>query len=129
MTIFNFRQLEKEKKENSSTFKQDFTNYLKPIFKIYRIMISITAIIKSKEETTEVVKEMILSLVTNTRKEAACIRYDLHYSENVFIIWEEWTDQPGLDIHNSQQYLIDFIAESQDLLAAPIQVYKTSEVF
>jgi len=129
LTIFNFRQLEKEKKENSSTFKQDFTNYLKPIFKIYRIMISITAIIKSKEETTEVVKEMILSLVTNTRKEAACIRYDLHYSENVFIIWEEWTDQPGLDIHNSQQYLIDFIAESQDLLAAPIQVYKTSEVF
>ena len=92
-------------------------------------MISITAIIKSKEETTEVVKEMIHSLVTNTRKEAACIRYDLHYSENVFIIWEEWTDQPGLDIHNNEQYLIDFIAESEDLLAAPIQVYKTSEVF
>ncbi|OYX81250.1 MAG: antibiotic biosynthesis monooxygenase [Flavobacteriales bacterium 32-34-25] len=91
-------------------------------------MISITAIIKSKEETTEVVKKMIHNLVTNTRKEAACIRYDLHYSENVFIIWEEWIDQPGLDIHNSQQYLIDFIAESEDLLAAPIQVYKTTQV-
>lgn len=92
-------------------------------------MISITAIIKSKKENTEVVKDMVHSLVTNTRKEAACIRYDLHYSENVFIIWEEWTDQPGLDIHNSQKYVIDFIAESEDLLAAPIQVYKTSEVF
>lgn len=92
-------------------------------------MISITAIIKSKKENTEVVKEMVHNLVTNTRKEAACIRYDLHYSENVFIIWEEWTDQAGLDIHDSQPYLIDFIAESEDLLAAPIQVYKTTEVF
>ncbi len=92
-------------------------------------MISITAIIKSKKETIEVVKEMVHSLVTNTRKEAACIRYDLHCSENIFIIWEEWKDQLGLDIHNSQTYLIDFIAESEDLLAAPIQVYKTTQVF
>ncbi len=92
-------------------------------------MISITAIIKSKEETTEVVKEMIHNLVTNTRKEAACIRYDLHYSENVFIIWEEWKDQVGLDIHNSQPYLIDFIADTETLLASPIKVYKTSQVF
>lgn len=91
-------------------------------------MISITAIIKSKKENTEVVKEMVHSLVTNTRKEAACIRYDLHYSDTIFIIWEEWKDQSGLDIHNSQKYLIDFVAESEDLLAAPIQVYKTTQV-
>lgn len=92
-------------------------------------MISITAIIKSKKENTEVVKEMVHNLVTNTRKEAACIRYDLHHSENVFIIWEEWKDQAGLDTHNSQQYLIDFIADSETLLASPIQVYKTTQVF
>lgn len=91
-------------------------------------MISITAIIKSKKETLETVQEMVHNLVANTRKEAACIRYDLHCTENVFIIWEEWTDQAGLDIHNSQPYLIDFIAKSEDLLAAPIQVYKTTQV-
>jgi len=91
-------------------------------------MISITAIIKSKKENTEVVKEMVHNLVSNTRKEAACIRYDLHYTENVFIIWEEWTDQAGLDIHNSQLYLLDFIAKSETLLATPIQVYKTTQV-
>ncbi|WP_140485992.1 putative quinol monooxygenase [Flavobacterium sp. GSA192] len=91
-------------------------------------MISITAIIKSKKENIEVVKEMVHSLVTNTRKEAACVRYDLHYSENVFIIWEEWTNQAGLDIHNEQSYLIDFIANSETLLASPIQVFKTTQV-
>jgi quinol monooxygenase YgiN len=91
-------------------------------------MISITAIIKSKKENTEVVKEMVHNLVNNTRTETSCIRYDLHYTENVFIIWEEWTDQAGLDIHNSQPYLLDFIAKSETLLATPIQVYKTTQV-
>ncbi|WP_083382149.1 putative quinol monooxygenase [Flavobacterium commune] len=91
-------------------------------------MISITAIIKSKKENIEVVKEMVHNLVVNTRKEAACVQYDLHYSENVFIIWEEWTNQAGLDIHNEQSYLIDFIANSETLLASPIQVFKTTQV-
>jgi len=91
-------------------------------------MISITAIIKSKIENTETVKDMIHNLVAHTRKETACIRYDLHYAENVFIIWEEWKDQAGLDVHNEQSYLIDFITNTENLLASPIQVYKTTQV-
>lgn len=91
-------------------------------------MISITAILKSKKENIEEIKEMVHDLVSNTRKEAACVRYDLHYAENVFIIWEEWKDQAGLDIHNSQTYLKDFIVNSESLLATPIQVYKTTQV-
>jgi len=91
-------------------------------------MISITAIIKSKQENIEEVKNIIHNLVTQTRKEAACIRYDLHTTENVFIIWEEWKDQAGLDIHNNQPYLQDFIAKSDSFVAAPIQVYKTVQV-
>ena len=90
-------------------------------------MISITAIIKSKQENIEQVKTMIDHLVTETRKEAACARYDLHTTENVFIIWEEWKDQAGLDIHNNQSYLLDFVKQSEELLASPIQVYKTTQ--
>ncbi|MEO7976750.1 putative quinol monooxygenase [Flavobacterium sp.] len=92
-------------------------------------MISITAIIKSKQENIEEIKNMIHHLVTQTRKEEACIRYDLHTTENVFIIWEEWKDQPGLDIHNNQIYLQDFIKKSESLVASPIQVYKTIQSF
>ncbi|EJL63888.1 putative quinol monooxygenase [Flavobacterium sp. CF136] len=88
-------------------------------------MISITAIIKSKQENIEQVRNMVHHLVTETRKEDACIRYDLHTAENVFIIWEEWKDQAGLDIHNNQSYLQDFITKSETLTASPIQVYKT----
>jgi len=90
-------------------------------------MISITAIIKSKQENIEQVQNMVHHLVTETRKEAACVRYDLHTTENVFIIWEEWKDQPGLDIHNNQPYLLDFVNQTEDLLASPIQVYKTTQ--
>jgi quinol monooxygenase YgiN len=91
-------------------------------------MISITAIIKSKQENIEEVKDLIHHLVTQTRKEEACIRYDLHNTENTFIIWEEWKDQAGLDIHNNQSYLQDFIAKSESLTSSPIQVYKTMQI-
>ncbi|MFH7012944.1 putative quinol monooxygenase [Flavobacterium sp. FlaQc-52] len=91
-------------------------------------MISITAIIKSKKEHLTEIQSRIIHLVTETRKEAACIRYDLHTAENVFIIWEEWKDQAGLDLHNNQSYLLDFIAKSESLLAAPVQVYKTAQL-
>jgi len=91
-------------------------------------MISITAILKSKKENKEQIQSLLNHLVTETRKEAACARYDLHNSENVFIIWEEWKDQEGLDIHNNQSHLKDFIAKSESLVAAPIQVYKTVQI-
>ena len=91
-------------------------------------MISITAIIKSKTENLIEVQNMLTHLVTETRKEAACIRYDLHTSENVFIIWEEWKDQIGLDLHNNQPYLQEFIQQSENFASAPIQVYKTIQV-
>jgi quinol monooxygenase YgiN len=90
-------------------------------------MISITAIIKSKQENIEEVKNLVQNLVIQTRKEDACIRYDLHTTENVFIIWEEWKDQAGLDIHNNQPYLQDFIKQSENLVATPILVYKTTQ--
>ncbi|MRX41901.1 antibiotic biosynthesis monooxygenase [Flavobacterium sp. LC2016-23] len=91
-------------------------------------MISITAIFNSKTEHTEKLEGMLHHLVTETRKEDACVRYDLHKSENVFILWEEWQDQPGLDIHNNQSYLLDFISQSEALVATPIQVYKTTQI-
>jgi quinol monooxygenase YgiN len=91
-------------------------------------MISITAIFNSKAEHTEELQNMLHHLVTETRKEAACVRYDLHKSENVFILWEEWQDQPGLDIHNNQSYLLDFISQSETLVSTPVQVYKTTQI-
>ncbi len=91
-------------------------------------MISITAIFKSKPENLIEVQNMLTHLVSETRKETACIRYDLHTSENVFILWEEWKDQVGLDLHNDQPYLQEFIQKVESLVSTPIQVYKTAQI-
>ncbi|GAA3777780.1 putative quinol monooxygenase [Flavobacterium ginsengiterrae] len=91
-------------------------------------MISITAILKSKPENLIEVQNMLTHLVTETRKEPACIRYDLHTSDNVFILWEEWKDQVGLDLHNNQSYLKEFIQKTENLVSSPIQVYKTAQI-
>jgi len=91
-------------------------------------MIAITAIFKSKPENKEQLQSMLNHLVTETRKETACARYDLHAADEVFILWEEWKDQPGLDVHNNQSYLVDFIKQSESLVSAPIEVYKTVQI-
>lgn len=91
-------------------------------------MIAITAIIKSKTENTEQVLSMLTHLITETRKEVTCLRYDLHYSGIDFILWEEWENQEGLEVHNKSPHLLNFIDEIGDLVADGIQIYKTYSI-
>ncbi|MGQ7944387.1 putative quinol monooxygenase [Flavobacterium sp. WC2509] len=92
-------------------------------------MIAITAILKSKTDNSEQVLSMLTHLVTETRKELACIRYDLHYNENEFVLWEEWENQDGLDLHNKAPHLLNFIDEIGGLVEGGIQIYKTLSTF
>lgn len=90
-------------------------------------MITITAILKSKTKSSEQVLSMLTHLVTETRKEAACLRYDLHYNDTDFVLWEEWLDQEGLNLHNNSEHLESFINKIDGLIVDGIQVYKTSK--
>ena len=42
--------------------------------------INLTVILKSKPESCETLKSLLLDLVQNSTKEAACLQYDLHQS-------------------------------------------------
>jgi quinol monooxygenase YgiN len=88
-------------------------------------MIAITAILKSKPENTAQVLSMLTDLIAETRKESACKRYDLHYNETDFVIWEEWENQEGLDLHNKAPHLLHFIDEIGAFVEGGVQVYKT----
>lgn len=71
----------------------------------------ITAIIKSKPEYTAEVVQVLKNMVTQTRKETACIQYDLHRSiddKNLFVFYEIWESQRGLNLHNEQPYIKAF---------------------
>ncbi|KQM75153.1 hypothetical protein ASE74_04050 [Pedobacter sp. Leaf216] len=91
--------------------------------------IYLTAIVKSKETTTAALKAVLLDMVANSRKEEACIQYDLHesVSDRTFIFQEEWKDQLGLDAHNKQPYILSFV-EQAATLTDDIIIYKTEKL-
>lgn len=74
--------------------------------------IYLTAIIESQPEFLEEVKAVLQNMVIQTQKETASLQYDLHQGiedENKFIFYEIWENQSGLDEHNKQPYIQDFI--------------------
>jgi quinol monooxygenase YgiN len=86
--------------------------------------ITIIVPINAKQECRDKVLEKLLELTALTNKEAGNICYCLH--ENAadpkqFVIYEKWKDQAALDFHMEQDYLKNFLAESEELLSEPIQ--------
>ncbi|MDY0907296.1 putative quinol monooxygenase [Pedobacter sp. CFBP9032] len=91
--------------------------------------IYLTAIIKIKPETKAELQTLLLNMVVQSRKEDACIQYDLHEckEEDLFIFWEEWKDQAGLDLHNKREYILDFVSKSSQLTNG-IVIHKTDKI-
>lgn len=91
----------------------------------------ITAIIKAKPSYREEVHSTLLNMVTQTRKEEACIQYDLHQDitdPNTFIFYEIWKDQQGLDKHNQQPYIKEFGKLIDAELKEEPQIYITPKI-
>lgn len=93
--------------------------------------INLTVIIKSKSEFREELKVILKNLVENSKKEEACIQYDLHQNiedPDVFIFHEVWKNKVGLDFHNKQSYLHEFIQKTGLLLDEKPILYSTSRL-
>lgn len=93
--------------------------------------INLTVIIKSKSEYREEVKTILKDLVVNSRKEKACIQYDLHQNiddPNIFIFHEIWKDREGLNLHNEQLYIKQFVQTSELYLEEKPMLYFTSRL-
>jgi len=88
--------------------------------------IYLTAILKAKEGKKEELLVLLQDMVKNTRKEAACIKYDLQQGRddgNLFIFHEIWENTEGLEQHNKQEYIKAFVSKSDELLEEPAQIY------
>jgi quinol monooxygenase YgiN len=91
----------------------------------------VSAIITGKPEFQNEVKEALLELVKATKKEKACILYDLHQDidqGNRFLFYEIWEDQEGLDKHNGQPHIKAFQNFAQGKLMGPVEVYKATKL-
>ena len=91
-------------------------------------MITITAVIKSKKENTQEIQNMLQHLVSETRKEKACLRYNVQKNENIFIFWEEWENKAGFDLHMAQPHLQDFINKTAELITDPIEIHLATQI-
>lgn len=88
--------------------------------------IYLTAILKAKKESVQELKMILDNMVLNTRKEEACEKYDLQQGledETVFIFHEIWKSKEGLDAHNQQSYIKEFVEKAPDLLKKPAEIY------
>jgi len=88
--------------------------------------IYLTAILKSKKDKIQDLKSILDNMVLNTRKEEACEKYELQQSlddETVFIFHEIWKSKEGLDAHNQQSYILEFVEKVPDLLENPAEIY------
>jgi quinol monooxygenase YgiN len=93
--------------------------------------INLTVIIQSKSEYREELKLILVNLVGQSRKESACLQYDLHQNSddpNIFIFHEVWKNKEGLDLHNRQPYLQEFIQKTALFLEEKPTIYKTSRI-
>lgn len=91
----------------------------------------VIAIITSKPEYVSEVKNALVELMEETRKEEACIQYDLHQDkedENRFIFYEIWENQEGLDKHNGQPHIKKFQAFANGKLQEAPVVIKSNKV-
>lgn len=90
--------------------------------------IYLTAIIKSKPEHLVEVKATLTEMVKQSRKEPACIQYDLHEGitdDNLFVFYEIWQSESGLADHNEQAYIKAFASLVSQKLQEPPIIYKT----
>lgn len=91
----------------------------------------LTAIVKSKEGNSDAMKNILQQLVADSRKEHACLQYDLHQDQennNVFIFQEIWENREGWDLHNSQPHINRFISDSADIIDGTVTIYKTDKI-
>ena len=88
------------------------------------------AIVKAKPDQADVIKKVLQQMVIDSRKEEACLQYDLLQSsedKNTFIFNEIWASQAGLDAHNEQPYLKAFQTESKEIIDEVI-IYKSTKI-
>ncbi|PUV26535.1 putative quinol monooxygenase [Sphingobacterium athyrii] len=88
--------------------------------------IYITAILKANLLYRDEVRATLQHMVQESRKEAACMQYDLHQTtddENQFIFYEIWESRAGLEHHNQQPYILAFGRMAEEKLQETPQIY------
>ena len=92
-----------------------------------RTGITVIAYVTAKTGHEDKVRDALLDLVAQTRKENGCINYDLHQSPEKaaqFVIYENWDTTADLDAHAKSAHLQAFARSAGPLLERPAEITK-----
>jgi len=87
--------------------------------------VTVVARIKARAGREGRVQQMLAAMVEPTSAEKGCISYDLHSSPEdkaLFLFYENWRSRADLEKHLRMPYLQAFLAQSEELLAEPIDI-------
>lgn len=87
--------------------------------------VTVVASMQAKPGSETRLKQDLLRLVAETRKEEGCLNYDLHQSSDdptKFLFYENWTSKAHLDRHAQSAHIQAFRARAGELLAAPTEI-------
>lgn len=94
--------------------------------------IHLTALINCKKGHTAQFKLLLEELVRASNEEESCLKYELYQTASddcQFIFHEIWKDQKGLDQHNKQAHLLDFLKSAEALMEGNVIVYNTQRLY
>ncbi|MFP3322393.1 putative quinol monooxygenase [Planococcus sp. SIMBA_160] len=87
--------------------------------------ISVTAILKPKEQLAERLLEELQKVQKASRQETGCLDYTLHQSieDETFVLHEKWQDMDALESHIASSHYEEYRNNIAELVSAR-EVYK-----
>ena len=87
--------------------------------------LTVVARIKAKAGAEEEVRQLLLSLIEPTHKEAGCVNYTLHQGtedKSLFMFYENWTSKETLDEHIQMPHIQGLLNRADELFDGPLDV-------
>lgn len=94
-------------------------------------MVHVLARITAQPASADALREILVELVAQSRKEAGCLHYELFQQEgaaHIFQTVERWADGAAADAHMSTPHVAAAIAKAGALLGAPPEILRYAQI-
>jgi quinol monooxygenase YgiN len=87
--------------------------------------VTVVAKLRAKEGMEDRVKQELMTMVEETRKEKGCINYDLHVDDTdkgTFLFYENWVSKMALEHHFETPHFRRLRSLTEELFAVPTEI-------
>lgn len=94
-------------------------------------MVHVIARITALPASADLMRELLVELVAQTRKEAGCLHYELFQQDvapNVFQTVERWADAAAVDAHMASPHVAAAIAKGSGHFGAAPEILRYTQI-